>query len=628
MKSRLTALSVGLLMFISAGTTGTSEIPGSVHISKHDLRTVMARGKQNILNEKIDNEYWNMPSYLGTNFISLYYCLTKWFDKRDSLVRESRLKRILIETQLPDGSWYNVKDANVTTGNIDFTIFNYFALKAMGMDINSGPMTRARNFILSQGGMEGSSLFTKIWMALFRNYPWDDLPGVPFFIFRDNFPINHTSFSQWVTPHMAPIAYLKKFRISKDIGPRFRLDELWTGNVPSNKVPVPGRHFKDLETIFTFILKTQQPEGSWGGYTMSSLLTIMVLEDIKSHFPRFGPGLDPMIEKSFGYIEELYFKSGPSSYHGVLDDGRFWDTALLALALMTADYDGSRLHTTGKYLLRQQHKDGGFPFGLDFWYAPDTDDTAEIIMALHHMGMPGSKINSAVTWLEKMQNRDGGWGAFDKNNNGNFIIDFIARDFKDSVDLFDDSCPDLTGHILEAMGTVGLTVENSSACRRGVSYLKKTQNGRTGSWEARWGINHIYGTSAAVVGLIQAGEDPGEEYIRRALRWLISRQNDDGGWGETTRSYDNLELAGRGVSTPSQTAWALLALIEAGLEKNPAVVKGIDYLIREFNRDGKWIDRSTVGTGHPRILYMNYPSYPYAFPLMAVAKYYEAAYVK
>ncbi len=628
MKSKITALIAGLILIGGAGTTGISEIPPQGEISKRNLQSVIDRGKRNILSEKIDNEYWNMPSYLGANFISLYYCLTKWYNKKDSLVDEGRLRRMLLHTQLPDGSWYNVKDANVTTGNIDFTIFNYFALKAMGTDTGSGPMSRARNFILSKGGMEGSSLFTKIWMALFRNYPWDDLPAVPILIYTDSFPVNYTSFSQWVTPHMVPIAYLKKYRISKDLGPRFDLTELWKGNKPALETPAPERDFSELETIFTFILKTQQPMGSWGGYTMSSLLTIMVLEDIKSHFPRFKEGLDPMITKSFGFIEELYFKTGPSAYRGVLDDGRFWDTALLALALINADYDGARLEKTGQYLIRQQHENGGFPFGLDFWYAPDTDDTAEIIMALYHMGMAKSEINDAVSWLKDMQNKDGGWGAFDKNNNGNIVIDFIARDFKDSVDLFDDSCPDLTGHILEALGTVGLTVKNSETCRSGVSYLKKTQNSETGSWDARWGINHIYGTGAAVVGLVKAGEDPDSAYIRRALKWLISRQNSDGGWGETTRSYDDMALAGRGVSTPSQTAWALLALIEAGLEKNPAVVRGIGYLVREFNRDGKWIDRSTVGTGHPRILYMNYPSYPYAFPLMAVAKYCKAVYTK
>lgn len=593
--------------------------------SAAELATVIERASANIMARRIDGTYWNMPSYLGTNFISLYYCLTRWFGKEQSLVDPARLREMLIATQLPDGSWINVRDAGRDTGTIDFTIFNYFALKAMGTDPASDVMRRARAYITARGGIEKSALFTRIWLALFRNYPWERLPSVPFILFNKKFIVNYTSFSQWVTPHLVPIAYLRRYGISRDLGPAFSLAELWVGEAPRIDERRVERRFKDLEPLVTMIMASQQPRGSWGGYTMSSLLSIMVLQDAAAHFPQYREAVEPMVAKSFNYIEELYFKSGDSAYRGVLDDGRYWDTALLAQALTSAGMDGAALRTTADYLLAQQQRDGGFPFGEDFWYAPDIDDTAEIVIALRQMGARGEGVDRAVRWLAEMQNRDGGWGAFDKNNTGNFLIRFIARGFMDSVDLFDESCPDITGHILEALAAVGQNVSTSPTCRRGVAYLKKTQD-RSGAWEARWGINYLYGTGAAVVGLVKVGEDPRAPYLRRAVDWLLSCQNADGGWGESSRSYDDRSHAGKGMSTPTQTAWVLLALIEAGHAATPAAARGARYLVDSFYADGRWIDRSVVGTGHPKILYMDYPSYPYAFPLIALSRYRRALY--
>ena len=54
-----------------------------------------------------------------------------------------------------------------------------------------------------------------------------------------------------------------------------------------------------------------------------------------------------------------------------------------------------------------------------------------------------------------------------------------------------------------------------------------------------------------------------EKWLVKALDWLIGCQNEDGGFGESTQSYTNPEWIGRGKSTVSQTAWAVLALIEA-----------------------------------------------------------------
>jgi squalene-hopene/tetraprenyl-beta-curcumene cyclase len=227
----------------------------------------------------------------------------------------------------------------------------------------------------------------------------------------------------------------------------------------------------------------------------------------------------------------------------------------------------------------------------------------------------------AVEFLRIMQNDDGGWGAFARNNDGNLALNLAVKPMEDSADFFDESAPCVTGHILEALGTMGHTTENSEVVRKAVEYLKGRQDPDIGAWSGRWGINYLYGTSAAVVGLARCGESPAAPYLQKAWDWLKDRQHVDGSYGESTLSYVDKANAGVGAATASQTAWALIALQEGGAKTAANARAAARYLASEISRAGHWSDPSTVGTGHPGIVYMNYPSYPYAFPLIALARY-------
>ena len=113
-------------------------------------------------------------------------------------------------------------------------------------------------------------------------------------------------------------------------------------------------------------------------------------------------------------------------------------------------------------------------------------------------------------------------------------------------------------------------------------------------------------------------------YVQRAVRWVVSHQNGDGGWGETCESYTDPSLAGCGASIPSQTAWALLALFAAGQTTGPAVERGVDYLLRTQRPDGSWTDPLCNGTGFPRVFFLKYHLYAAYFPLWALGVYRSA----
>lgn len=229
-----------------------------------------------------------------------------------------------------------------------------------------------------------------------------------------------------------------------------------------------------------------------------------------------------------------------------------------------------------------------------------------------------------------MQNKDGGFAAFDKDKQGNFFYTqlFKISGIADSAEVFDPSCADLTGHILEGFGYAGIAADHE-AVKKAVQYLKGSQES-WGSWEGRWGINYIYSMGAVIPGLARIKYDLNEKWIEKSIRWLVSKQNSDGGFGESTQSYiDSKEWNGKGVSTVTQTSWALLALIEVSdiYDLEESVDRAISFLLDDFEREeNKFVDISVVGTGHRGLIYLNYPSYPYSFPLIALSRYYQKTY--
>src|ERR1700735_1897462 len=203
-----------------------------------------------------------------------------------------------------------------------------------------------------------------------------------------------------------------------------------------------------------------------------------------------------------------------------------------------------------------------------------------------------------------MQSRDGGWGAFDADNTKRLVTRLPFCDFGEVID---PPSADVTAHPTAALTAAGLG--GSRPVRRGVTWLLKAQE-EDGSWFGRWGANYLYGTGAVVPALIGAGVKPNKPQIRRAVAWLEEHQNEDGGWGEDMRSYDDPgNWAGRGASTASQTAWALLALLAAGVAAGQGVDSGIRWLREPQRPGGTWDEPYFTGTGFPGDFYLNYHLY-------------------
>jgi squalene-hopene/tetraprenyl-beta-curcumene cyclase len=335
-----------------------------------------------------------------------------------------------------------------------------------------------------------------------------------------------------------------------------------------------------------------------------------------------------------------------------------WDTALTlrALAASGPTAEDPSVHRAVEWLLSKEVTRAGDwarsvpaePGGWCFEYAnefyPDMDDTTMVMMALREAfdiqpgALPGLLIGGAKVpvagalghvarldrvlsasgrgreWLLAMQNRDGGWGAFDKDND----CEFLCRvPFADHNAMIDPSTPDITARVLECLGGWGMRQEDP-AVDRALAYLRRTQES-DGSWYGRWGVNYIYGAWQVLVGLTAVGVPTSDAAVRRGAQWLLSKQQACGGWGESPDSYADPSLAGCGPVTASQTAWAILGLIAAGHARHEAVTRGVKYLLGAQRRDGTWDEPEFTGTGFPRVFYLRYHYYPIYFPLLALA---------
>jgi squalene-hopene/tetraprenyl-beta-curcumene cyclase len=599
-------------------------------------------------------------------------------DAEDLLMREflgirtaeqtAAAARWIRSKQRPDGTWSNWHggDADLST-----TVEAYVALRLAGDQPEASHMAEAAAFITERGGIAATRVFTRIWLALFGEWAWADLPVMPpEIIFLPKWaPLNIYDWGCWARQTIVPLTIVCTLQPVRPLP--FTLPELRSGHVPGQEGPAgPGggdywsTAFRGLDRALHFwqrhggqsrparavrdaafrrsaewILARQERDGCWGGIQPPWVYSLIALHLL-------GYGLDhPVIARGLAGLDRFTItEDGPDGPVRRLEacQSPVWDTVLAMVALGDAGVPGDHpaVQSAARWVLREEIRGpgdwqvrrpglapAGWAFEFDNDCYPDVDDTAEVVLALRRAELPGTgaaerdrAVTRALTWLTGMQSRDGGWGAFDADNTARLVTKLPFCDFGEVID---PPSADVTAHTVEALAAAGLG--SSPAARRGVAWLLRAQEA-DGSWFGRWGANYVYGTGAVVPALIAAGVRPGKPCIRLAVSWLIAHQNADGGWGESLASYDDPGQAGRGESTASQTAWALLALLAAGGEDAAAsAARGIAWLAATQRADGSWDEPQFTGTGFPGDFYINYHLYRLVFPVSALGRYLREA---
>ncbi len=586
--------------------------------------------------------------------ISSEYILLQHYRGRVDPAIEARIAAFLRARQGEDGGWPLFYGGKL---DLSCSVKAYFALKAAGDPATAPHMAHARAAILALGGARRCNVFTRILLALFGEVPWRAVPIMPveIMLLPQWSPFHLAKVSYWSRAVLVPLLVLMAVRPRARNPQRVTMRELFVEDPEGVRDWIAGPTQSPLATAFglldrllraaepmfpkgsrrraidkavAFVTERLNGEDGLGGIYPAMANSLMMFDCLGY------PADHPACRTAESAIRKLLVLDPACSYcQPCLSP--VWDTALACHALMETDdprlgpaIDRAIEWIAGKQVLevvgdwgvaRPGLRPGGWAFQYENPYYPDVDDTAAAALALDRFDRERWRpaVGRAAEWVVGMQSRNGGWGSFDADNT-HYYLNHIP--FADHGALLDPPTADVSARCLGLLAQL-CDRANDGAAAAALAYLRREQE-PDGSWFGRWGTNYIYGTWSVLAALNAAGVDPASPEIRRAVGWLCARQRADGGWGEGGESYwPDMPRGEATYSAASQTAWAVLGLMAADEALNPAVARGIAYLVETQNRDGGWDEPWYTAVGFPRVFFLRYHGYRAYFPLWALARY-------
>jgi squalene-hopene/tetraprenyl-beta-curcumene cyclase len=617
-------------------------------LADEPLTEAVTRARAVLAARQRDDGHWVFELEADATIPAEYVLLEHFLDRLDGAL-EARIGTYLRSIQGGHGGWPLFHDGAF---NLSASVKAYYALKAIGDDPDAPHMVRARAAILAAGGAERTNVFTRAQLALFGQVPWRAVPEMPLEIMHLPlwFPFHLSKVSYWSRTVIVPLLVLMNRRpVARNprgvhVRELFRTPpEQITDWIRGPYASSWGRFFKGVDSLLrrlprrraaaaeakavAFVTERLNGSDGLGGIYPAIANSVMMFNSLGY------PPDHPHAATAWSAVRKLLVIGDDRAYcQPCLSP--VWDTGLAGHAMAEA---GETTELACHWLRQRQINDvsgdwcvrrpglrpGGWAFQYENPHYPDVDDTAVVGMLLHRNGDPAheASIARAREWIIGMQSRgggklDGGWGAFEPKNT-HLYLNHIP--FADHGALLDPPTSDVTARCVSFLTQIGMPPDDPVMVRA-LAFLRREQEA-DGSWFGRWGTNYIYGTWSVLCALNAVGLPPGDPMIRRAADWLLSVQRKDGGWGEDEESYGAAPHGRHRETTASQTAWALLGLMAAGLADHPAVARGIGCLMATQREDGEWSESPYTAVGFPRVFYLRYHGYRLYFPLLALARY-------
>lgn len=623
------------------------------------LEARIARAAKALLARQQADGHWVFELEADATIPAEYLLLRHYLAEPDDLELERKIGVYLRRIQSPEHHGWPLFEGGAF--DISASVKAYFALKMIGDDPEAAHMARARAAIRAHGGAQATNVLTRFLLALFGDTPWRELPAMPveLMIAPKWFPIQLSKISYWARTTIVPMLVLQSKR-PRARNPRgVHIPELYEQITPARRVTQAAEtsafwtfFFNALDAVLKLIEPfwpkrmraratklavdwvTQRINGVDGlGAIYPAMANTVMMYDLLGYPPEH-----PLRAQAREALERLLVIKEDEAYCQPCVSP-IWDTALASHAMLecggeVAEQAAERaldwlvpkqiLEVKGDWAdQRPDVRPGGWAFQYENDYYPDVDDTSVVALAMDRVRRKTgtAKYDEAIArgeeWIVGVQSKGGGWGAFDADNT-HYHLNNIP--FADHGALLDPPTEDVTARCVSFLAQLK-DGERTAEVEEALRYLEKTQLA-DGSWFGRWGVNYIYGTWSVLCALNAAGLDASHPMVARACDWLKAIQNADGGWGEDCDSY-RLDYDGYKPfkSVASQTAWAVMGLMAVGLAHDPAVGRGIDWLIRTENEEGFWDEAPYTGGGFPRVFYLRYHGYSKFFPLWALARY-------
>jgi squalene-hopene/tetraprenyl-beta-curcumene cyclase len=623
----------------------------------NNLETAIKRSQNYLLSEQKLEGYWVGELMVDSTLVSDTIAYHHWNGVVDKNWQRKAVNHIF-SMQLPDGGW------NIYYGGpseVNATIKAYLALKLAGVPVTDPRMLKAREVGLHLGGVPRMNTFSKLYLALLGLYPWKFVPTIPseVILIGKWFHVNFHEMSNWSRSMLVPLAIINHYKPTRKT--HVTLDELYPEGFHERDLALPRdpemftwrNLFLSLDNLHKFAeLFAQAGIHPFRRHALKTCEQWMLkrfegTDGLAAIFPAMLNALIAL--KALGYPDDHpQVKRAACELkkleHETEDTVRIepcfspvWDSAIVAICLhesgVPADHPQMKracswimdreIRFRGDWIYKNPAdvEPSGWVFEYNNKWNPDVDDTAMVLLALRKIPTDNPKrrdecFQRGLKWMMTFQCRDGGWAAFDKDCTKS-ILEKVP--FADHNAMLDPECADITARILELLGYENFDRDHPQV-KKGIQFVKQHQES-DGSWYGRWGVNYIYGTWQVLRGMRALKWDMSEPWLQRGKAWLEGVQLEDGGWGERCNTYDDPVFKGQGPSTASQTAWAVMGLCAFDDPTNPALQRGIEYLIRTQNPDGSWTEHETTGTGFPKVFYLKYDMYRNAWPLLALASY-------
>src|SRR5579872_2740654 len=659
-------------LFSSSPTPSSPELRfGKIENFASRVASAIDACRNRLFSQQHEDGYWCGELEADTTLESDYILLRTLLGTGDP-ERNQKCANYILRHQNEDGGWpiYNGGPSNISA-----SVKAYFSLKLAGYKPDHPALERARRKILELGGVTKVNTFTKIYLCFLGQYDYDAVPAIPpeIVLFPNWFWFNIYEISSWSRAILVPLSICYAKKPFKKIPDEMGVEELFVGGRDKSRMHL--RWSDKLVSWRNFFLAIDRVTHWFEAVHIRPLRSIALKKAEKWMLERFemSDGLgaiypsmmnaiialrclgystdDPQVIRALDEFEKLGIEEG-DTFRMQPCKSPVWDTAyaLFALGDSGVPANDPRLVKCADWILQKQVRTagdwkvknkqglpGGWYFEFNNEFYPDVDDSAMVCLALAQVEHPNGRyqresVQRAIDWIFSMQCKNGGWASFDKDND-KMVFQHIP--FADHNAMLDPPTVDITGRILETLATYGYTRKDRRV-EKAIKFIFAEQEA-DGSWFGRWGVNYLYGTFLVLRGLEAIGVWNHEPQVQQAAEWIRSVQNADGGWGESCGSYDDPTTRGVGVSTPSQTAWAILGLLAAGDTRSDSVAKGVKWLLSRQQVDvaghGFW-DESTgegktrqaiyTGTGFPRVFYLAYTHYRDYFPLLALSNYKRA----